>query len=233
MLLTGEDIAHHDAPRWVEDAHAEFVGVLLDPEYPCYFAGQAERQGHLRYSFVVGDDLTSLPSTLARFAEVSRTAPRNRHVLTVFFDETTDLDTDEQRFWNTLQWLHERDPAPWPADVPRDPDDAAWEFCFAGEPMFVFPSIPGYRHRRSRGVGSHFALCFQPRRIFAGVERQDPGGEAIRTRIYDRVRRWDDIPPHPDLEFLAYGDPQMREWKQYALPDGNDPLPRTCPLHTA
>jgi FPC/CPF motif-containing protein YcgG len=41
------------------------------------------------------------------------------------------------------------------------------------------------------------------------------------------------VPPHPDLENLAYGDQAMREWKQYVLPDRNTALHGNCPLHIA
>ena len=132
----------------------------------------------------------------------------------------------------TLQWLHAHDPSPWPEGIPADPDDPAWEFCFAGDPMFAFPCIPAYRQRLSRRMGSYFAMCFQPRRVFFGVDRADPGGERIRADIYERVRRWDCLPPHPELVDLSYGDPRMREWKQYVLPDHNRHLREQCPLHT-
>lgn len=231
MLFTSEDIAGQQGPAWVHQAHQRFREVLLEQDYPCYFGGQAERHGELRYSFVVGDELGHLPTTLTDFVRLSRNTERNRHILVVFFDEHGDLRSDGRRFWELLQWLHDHDPEPWPAAIPADPADPGWEFCFSGDPMFVFPSIPGYRDRRSRRIGDYFTLCFQPRRIFAGVERQDPGGEAIRASIYQRVRKWDALPPHPDLEFLAYGDPEMREWKQYILPDDNEPLPSACPLH--
>jgi FPC/CPF motif-containing protein YcgG len=35
---------------------------------------------------------------------------------------------------------------------------------------------------------------------------------------------------HPDIGF--YGDHRNREWKQYALPDDNEPEMGACPFHT-
>ena len=35
---------------------------------------------------------------------------------------------------------------------------------------------------------------------------------------------------HPDIGF--YGNIGNREWKQYALPDDNEPEAGTCPFHT-
>jgi uncharacterized protein len=37
------------------------------------------------------------------------------------------------------------------------------------------------------------------------------------------------MPVHPDIGF--YGDFINREWKQYALPDDNEPESGTCPFH--
>lgn len=233
MLLTSEDFEQGRCPDWASRAYESFVGTLRNPDFPCYFGTQAERQGYLRYGLVSGDRYERLPDDLREFVALSRAQPRHRHLYVVFFDRHDDLRGDERRFWELLQWLHEHDSAPWPEAIPADTDDPNWEFCFDSDPMFVFPSIPGYRSRRSRRIGEAFAVCFQPRRIFAGVERGDPGGEAIRTDIYQRVRRWDDVPPHPGLEDLAYGDPAMREWKQYVLPDRNTALRGSCPLDTA
>jgi len=230
-LLSGSEVSVRGAP-WLVRAHAAFCDELLDPGYPCYFGSQAEREGFLRYTTATEDDLEPLRDDLTAFVELSRANPRHRHVLVVFFDHTQDesFDASAGRFWRTLQWLHDHDPEPWPANIPSDPDEAEWEFCFNDDPMFAFPVIPAYRLRRSRGPGSYFALCFQPRRIFAGVNRDDPGGEPIRRHIYERVRAWDAVPPHPVLEPMAYGDRDMREWRQYVLPDANSELPASCPL---
>ena len=40
---------------------------------------------------------------------------------------------------------------------------------------------------------------------------------------------YDGMPVHPDIGF--YGDAANREWKQYALPDDNEPERGTCPFH--
>jgi FPC/CPF motif-containing protein YcgG len=226
-------VAGRTSPGWVRQAYETYHEIITDPGFPCSFGTTAESQGHMRYTWVEDpQDPSVLAPTLVDFIALSRRHPRRRHILVAFFpqDGPQDFAADERRFWETLQWLHEHDPEPWPSGIPSDLDDPRWEFCFAGDPMFVFPCIPAYRQRRSRRMGDHFLMCFQPRRVFFGTNRDDPGGERIRRRIYDRVRRWDGVPPHPQLVELAYGDTEMREWKQYVLPDANVPLPRRCPL---
>lgn len=233
VLLTSADLmTDRSVPAWGREAHRQYRESILDPRFPCYFGTKAEEQGHMRFCLVEPDHDQVLAEALAAFVRFSRAHPRRRHVFIAFFaDRRGCFDADESRFWATLQWLHDHDPQPWPPEVPDDPDDPAWEFCFASDPMFAFPCIPAYQRRLSRRTGDHFAMCFQPRRVFFGVDRTDPGGERIRADIYDRVRRWDRLPPHPELIDLSYGDPRMREWKQYVLPDHNRQLRARCPLH--
>ncbi len=232
LLLTSDDIeTGRGTPEWARQAHAQYRQEILDPAFPCYFGTKAEAQGHMRFCLVPEQSPQVLAPALAEFVQFSRENANRRHVFIAIFEEpSAGFAADEARFWRLLEHLHENDPAAWPPDVPQDPDDPRWEFCFAGDAMFAFPCIPAYENRRSRRMGEAFMMCFQPRRIFFGVERSDPGGERIRTDIYDRVRRWDGQPPHPDLEQLAYGDPSMREWKQYVLPDQNTSLPTRCPM---
>jgi FPC/CPF motif-containing protein YcgG len=168
---------------------------------------------------------------LRSFVAYSRAHPKHRSVFIVFFEpdgRRHTLADDERRFWELLDWLHERDPNPWPDDVPTDPSDPHWEYCFASDPMFVFPCSPAYRLRLSRRMGPYYMVCFQPRRVFYGVESNSPAGQRARRRIWAKVRAWDPVQPHPELENMAYGDPEMREWKQYVLPDDNTPLLQRC-----
>jgi hypothetical protein len=234
-LLDGEDLRDaHATPAWVRDAYESYRHVILDPGFPCYFGTKAEQRDRPRFTYVRGDERDHLPEVLRRFVAYSRAHPKHRSVFIVFFEpdgRRHTLADDERRFWELLDWLHERDPNPWPDDVPTDPSDPHWEYCFASDPMFVFPCSPAYRLRLSRRMGPYYMVCFQPRRVFYGVESNSPAGQRARRRIWAKVRAWDPVQPHPDLENMAYGDPEMREWKQYVLPDDNTPLLQRCPFH--
>jgi len=233
LLTTADLTADPSVPLWAREAHRQYREVILNPAFPCYFGTKAEEQGHMRFCLEDSTQPDRLAEGLTSFVRFSRDHPRRRHVLIALFpDRDVSFDAAEHRFWSVLQWLHDHDPSPWPAEIPTDPESPEWEFCFAGDPMFAFPCIPGYQKRTSRRMGDYFIMCFQPRRIFFGVDRAAPGGERIRQDIYGRVRAWDGITPHPSLVNLAYGDPQMREWKQYVLPDHNGPLGSSCPVKT-
>lgn len=233
-LLTGADVRDTRlVPAWVPDAYARYRETILDPDFPCYFGTKAEERDRMRFAYASDEDRDHLPDVLRAFVSHSRAHPKHRSVLIVFFEPVgreRTLAEDEERFWELLDWLHARDHEPWPDDVPTDTSSPHWEYCFAGDPMFVFPCIPAYRRRRSRRMGPYYMVCFQPRRVFYGVEQGTPGGERARELIWDKVRSWDPVEPHPELEHMAYGDDEMREWKQYVLPDDNVPLPRTCPF---
>jgi uncharacterized protein len=233
-LLTGDHLRDAVAtPGWVRAAYAAYREVILDPAFPCYFGTKAEERDRARFCYVRDGEREHLPEALHEFVAHSREHPKHRSVFIVFYEPDGRRRTvaeDEERFWELLDWLHEQDPEPWPDDVPTDPSDPHWEYCFAGDPMFVFPCSPAYRRRLSRRMGPYYMVCFQPRRVFYGVESGSPAGRRAREAIWQRVRDWDPVEPHPELEHMAYGDQEMREWKQYVLPDENTPLLARCPF---
>jgi uncharacterized protein len=131
------------------------------------------------------------------------------------------------RFWQALQFLHEHDRDP---STDRSPDHPLWEFSFEGCEMFVVGASPTYQRRLSRNLGPGMVLVFQPRSLFLDPETSQPIAGAVRQRIHKRMLAYDGMSVHPDIGF--YGDSANREWKQYALPDDNEPESGTCPFHT-
>jgi FPC/CPF motif-containing protein YcgG len=126
-----------------------------------------------------------------------------------------------------LQFLHEHDPDP---AIDRTPDHPLWEFSFERSEMFVVGASPTYRRRSSRNLGPGIVFVFQPRSLFIDPTTSQPIAATIRQRIHQRMQIYDGMPVHPDIGF--YGDAANREWKQYALPDDNQPASGTCPFHT-
>lgn len=234
VLLTREDIASPEGlPVWLGREYETFREQLLDPGYPCYFGTAAEKRGELRYGYVAGGDTSHVPTLLGEFLSLSRSHPKVRHALALFFEPEgvqRPLSYYRQRFWDVLNFLHESDPSTWPDDRPLDPEDPKWEFCFDGEPMFVFASTPAYRKRDSRNMGNSLVLLFQPRRVFDGIEGGTPAGTRAREIIRARMETWDSgMKYHPDMG--SYGDPSSFEWKQYFLPDDITPVLGRCPFH--
>lgn len=233
-LLTRKDLgAGKLVPNWLRFEYGVFRERLSDPAYPCYFGTASERRGELRYGWVEGEDMGHVPALLREFLALSRSNPNVRHALALFFrPEVVErpLSYYRKRFWDVLRFMHGADASPWPEDRPSDPEDPKWEFCFDGEPMFVFASTPAYETRDSRNMGNSLVLLFQPRRIFDGVEGGTPAGTKAREMIRDRMRDWDGMDYHPDMG--TYGDPSSFEWKQYFLPDDNSPVMGGCPFHS-
>ena len=126
-----------------------------------------------------------------------------------------------------LQFLHERDPSPWPREVPRDSDDPMWEFSFGGDSIFVVCNTPAHKLRKSRS-SLGFMITLQPRWVFEGLESDTARGAAARRVIRKRLRAFDDVDPSPELG--DYGDPENREWRQYFLLDENKPFESGCPF---
>lgn len=233
LLLRQIDMIYPSrVPRWLIREYRAFHREVMDQEFPCVFGRAAERNDELRYAVVENDDLSSLPATLAAFLSLSRSNRAIRHNLTVFFapeGQARDFEYYRRRFWHVLQFLHASDREPWPDDIPTNTDDPRWEFCFAGEPIFMFAACPAYARRRSRNYGNSFVMLFQPKRIFQGLEAESSAGIHARRVIRSRLARWDGTDDgHPDV--AGYGEPLVYRWKQYFLSDDGTPARGRCPF---
>jgi uncharacterized protein len=225
-----------DAERWAAqgqwklNAYERYRTQLGEPQYPCFFGQTAEVRGEMFYVFTGWNDLGSFAESMRTFTKLTGSSPYERSSLTAFFEPDASLTNHASfvtRFWNALQYLHEHDQNP---VTDRAPDHPLWEFAFEGCEMFVVGASPTYQVRRSRNLGPGMVLIFQPRFLFIDPTTSQPIAAPVRHRIHKRMLAYDGITVHPDIGF--YGNPGNREWKQYALPDDNEPETGVCPFHT-
>lgn len=235
LLLPLELDAQCDLPAWASDAIASLEMSLSSttPRFPCLYAVRALKSGTLRYAVVEGGDediaLDRLADALRRYARSARAIGEQSSLIAVFpaNEVTASLEEHRQRFWDVIAGLMERDSDPWPAHVPTSPEEHLWEFCFSGEPMFVFASSPAYVQRRSRSTGT-FTIAFQPRFMFDRLFERPIQLSRAMALIRRRVQIYDGIPAHPDLGL--YHESGNREWRQYVIADENKPERGRCPL---
>lgn len=211
---------------WKKKRYIEFRETMRSARYPCYFAVNAERNDTARYLFVGDardrDALLKVREGLRQYLEWCQSIA-DRTTLVIFF-KPPQRDQSEQeyrdQFWRVLEFLNERDPEPWPGDIPEDPNHPEWEFCFSGESMFIVGRAPFYTERKSRYTPYGLEITIQPRKILDDVSGDTIEGQRARSVIRDRLEEYDDVAPHPDIG--DYGDPDTREWKQYLLPESNE-----------
>jgi len=217
-------------PHYLREALPAFRENVGDGAYPCYFGRRALEQRELFVTHINKAGMPQFAETLAGFLDYVGPTPQRRQVLAAFAEPAGEQTHDAygRRFWSILDWLQDHDQQPWPSDVPRDPRDPAWEFCFNGTPMFVFAAAPTYRSRRSRRLGNCLVLLFQPRNVFTGIEGGTPAGRVARRRIRDTLAGWDSAPAHPAMG--DYGDPSNFEWRQYYIADDQSDMYAVCPL---
>ncbi len=233
-LLTKEEMANgSNLPEWVKREYKTFSEIVTDTTFPCYFGMAAEKKGELRYSYISHDDWSTLPQTLRDFMELFNGDGRLiRHGFFLFVEpekEEGDIGHYRDYFWRILQYLHDHDEKPWPADTPTDPEHHLWNFTFDEVPYFVFGNAPAYKQRKTRNLGNSLVLGFQPRLIFEGLEGTAKGGIMSREKVRERVEKWDRLPKHPDISH--YGDVDHNEWKQYFIGDDCVPISGKCPFH--
>lgn len=219
-------IAAGELLAWKEKRYVAFRETMRDTQYPCHFAVQAERNDTARYLFAGDvrdrDALLKVREGLRQYLDRYRSLAK-RTTLVIFFEPAAEERSEREyrdRFWSVLEFLHKRDPKPWPDDVPQDPDDPEWEFCFSGEPMFIVGRAPFYTDRKSRYTPYGLEMTIQPRGTLEDIRGDTKEGQRVRAIIRDRLKEYDDIAPHPDIG--DYGDPDTREWEQYLLPTSNE-----------
>jgi FPC/CPF motif-containing protein YcgG len=241
-LLTPAEVeslrARQALSPWADAAYRELVAKVEDPAFPCTFGTVALRKGDLLSAFVDTQDPVTLRQQLReRFVEYTDRmraldpVAASLHPLAIFLPPTAAVQTIAEYFeygWSLLQWLHEHDPAPWPARVPRDPDDPAWSYCFGGIPLFVNFKTPAHHQRRSRRMTGAYLLLVQTRDGFDIVAGDTPQGRRARALIRQKLSAYDPIPPYPEL--AHFGTTSNREWKQYFVPDDNSPPAVRCPF---
>ncbi|TWB12408.1 hypothetical protein FBZ89_12421 [Nitrospirillum amazonense] len=216
-------------PAWMASAYEAYRAVVLNPAYPCFYGTQSERLGDIYYSYVDDGCLHHLPETLRTFLAIGTISDRKRRNMALFLDpRRAPRDHEEARaqFWDVLAYLRDHDRQG--AATSLDADHPLWEFSFGGSMMFVVGASPTYLSRHSRNLGDGMVLLFQPREVFIDPLNGRPIEMEARARIRERLQAWDGMAAHPDLG--VYGDPSNREWRQYFLPDDNQPVRGQCPF---
>lgn len=218
------------ASSWQRIVFSEFEATLSSSSrpFPCVFGVSGLKTGQLRYAFP--DPLT--PETLAPIlrAYLAQARDFGRMTSLAVFARPGPVQPIEDyrtRFWDLLDGLETIDDTPRPAEVPAALDTDLWEFCFAGEPVFVVCNSPAHVLRQSRRSTS-FMVTFQPRWVFEGIlDSDDPQMQRALQGVRERLAAFDAIPPAPFLG--TYGAPGNREFHQYFIDDTNETP--TCPFH--
>ena len=241
-LIRGSELKIKDVDtpidNWVRDAYAGFAAVMEDDTFPCLFARQAHKRDTLQFLFAESasdsDSLAGVATGIRTYLDEMKTKQgmdAAMSVLNVLFKPEsvkTPLETYHSQAWNVLQYLHDHDPLAWPVDVPIDPDDPLFSFCFAGVPLFINVSCPAHVKRRSRNLGPSLTLVLQPREGFDGVGGSHPKGDDVRKKIRLMIEKFDGQSAAPELG--TYSRPENREWMQYVILEENGLRDDRCPL---
>lgn len=240
LYKSGEDLRGAvpgvPVPPWVQLASRRFRDRVCNERetFPCYFGTIAEKTGSLRYTYVEDSEIEQpweLLETLVSYLQTCQGTGK-RSALVAFAGtggNERSLQDYEAAFWRIMQFLHDHDPHPWPADVPTDPEDPLWAFCFAGQPIFVSGHSPLHHQRRSRWSPTGLLLVVLTQEDLAGIDCDNATARAVRRRIRGLLEEYDTVPPAAELTSF-YGDVQGREWRQYWLDDANIRRPAQCPL---
>lgn len=214
---------------WQRKIYAELDAALCSEArpFPCVYGVAGHQAGQLRYAFEERMTPARVAATLEAYLSKARSFGPNTSL--VYFEAPTPIDTIEayhRRFWTLLRDVARGDRQPWPDDIPAETDASLWEFCFAGEPVFVVCTTPAHVNRQSRR-SSAFMLTFQPRWVFDRILGTEKAATRSFSVVRARLEKYDFLPPSPTLG--KYGAEGVREADQYFIDDRNGAL--ACPFH--
>ncbi|MBE4909756.1 YqcI/YcgG family protein [Bacillus luteolus] len=223
---------------WQRSAIDLFDHKLKDTDrpFPCIPATQGHSLGQFCYGFVSdprsSESTKDLAGLLRDYSAKYRDLGKYTSLI-VFFETPEELKTQytveefEELFWKQLNGLGELDECEWPENIPIDPHDPVWEFCFNQEKLFMYCGTPAHTNRLSRNF-PYFVLAITPRWVLEEFNANPHLAGKIKTKIRERIEKYDSIPVHPDLN--SYGKEDNYEWKQYFLHDDDTSLSK-CPFH--
>ncbi len=230
-LLSKKEVrAQYSKPGWPRMVFAEFEATLESRSrpFPCVFGVSGFKADQLRFAFLDQLTASNVATILQEYLASARSFGRMTS-LVVFGrpGPVQSIEAYRQQFWTLLDDLEALDETPRPEYVSEQLDSASWEFCFAGEPIFVVCNSPAHVLRQSRRSTS-FMVTFQPRWVFEGItDSDDPAMLRALKRVRQHLSNFDAISPAPYLG--SYGEPENREYQQYFIDDNN--APPACPFH--
>jgi uncharacterized protein len=226
--------------QWERIALEKFEAKMKNKAqpFPCIPATIGFRLNQIRYGYA-GDPREAstkeeVAGMLREYAlESKKIGPYTS--LIIFYEtpqpviDTYSVEGFEQLFWQQLNDLAEMDEREWPQHIPVDPHSPIWEFCFNGEPYFMYCASPSHQNRKSRHF-DYFMLAITPRWVLNEFNKSEIYAAKIKSQVRKRLRHYDSIGIHPDLN--AYGNDDNNEWRQYFLRDDDTSLSK-CPFHNS
>jgi len=222
--------AQFASDRWQRVLFREFEAMLTSESrpFPCVFGVAGFKANQLRFAFPERLNAASIAPALQEYLSSARAFGQNTSLVILSRPgPVRGLEVYRRQLWGILRDLAAIDHKPWPAEIPEALDSPGWEFCFAGEPIFVVCNTPAHVLRQSRRSSS-FTMTFQPRWVFDHINNGVNASEKGVSKVRQRLAPYDLISASPSLG--TYGDAGNREFAQYFLGDSND-TPK-CPFHS-
>ncbi|WON80610.1 YqcI/YcgG family protein [Acinetobacter sp. UGAL515B_02] len=152
--------------NWMIEAYINFSNILSQNNFPCLFGRSAYKRKSLKFLFV--NEIIDLQKGLLLYTDFIKKTPLEERLyspLIITFRRIGFKNlTEEHEFcWEQLKLLHSLDEAEWPNDIPKDPHDNQWTFCFDQTQLFFNMSCPSHHHIKSRNLGPYVTFVVNPR----------------------------------------------------------------------
>ena len=233
-----DDLLASHANTWQTDAYRQLKETVQQSKFPCLFAQRSLKNQSQSFAFIDPSDQKELARLNAIFSNYASDIKEKRSkgqylqpLLVMIKPDDSDkhLQDHREKAWTMLQALHDHDTAPWPTEIPKDPNHKDWSFCHSGEQLFINISSPFHEEHHARNLGSSLTFVVNPRKNFDIVAPRGAQGERVRALIQEKARVYEHRSAATPVAF--YGDKGHLEWKMYALEESQAPLPKICPLN--
>lgn len=231
ILLT-EDVSSN---QHFSETRDKILRKISNPRFPCTFSRKAAKDKTILWGYHdrrnSNEELIDILISYTNF--IRQTAPKTRLLspLIVIFDgiDAKKLEDQQKQAWEIIQSIHYSDPMPWPTDIPLDPNDSNWCFCFNGVQLFINVSLPGYTELKTRNLGNSICFVINPREVFDLVAPSNSAqGKKVRQAIRAKIPVYNNTETYPK-ELGFFSEKNNKEWKQYILPQSNQRV-TNCPL---
>lgn len=214
-----------------------FCENISKNDFPCYFAKNVINKDSVYFSFIENDDnqlimFEKAAQDFKNYAQIERNPDPYRVLLMNFELKTVNWEADDAFLWAFLAYLHKQDPEPWPADIPKNPNEQGWSFCFMGMPWFFNVNSPHHaQNRPSRNTTDALTWVIQRTDSFAPLAPVEMHATIIES-VRSRIAPYDGQSTSPALAGESDNLEEL-EWIQYHLPNFNHEKPKkTCPFST-
>ena len=187
--------------------------------FPCVYTTIGYQADDHRYVFLESNDpskprnIRKVALALTKYLRISSSLGPNTSLVIIGAPSKKQrtVEAHNRTFWDMLRGLRIHDPKAWPEEIPQDKEDAQYNFCYNGEPVFPVMLTPAHQERWSRHM-SVPVIALQPKWLLDNLLGIPKKRKAAQNKVRNLLQKYDTIDVSPDLtDYGAVGTSEVRQ----------------------